>query len=377
MLRLNKMILSLIVIFFMGCNINNNQVDNKGGISLTIPNINSKIVSSFLTMEKDSSKDRAFSIINKARFLIYSSDILIDTFEVLVDLESDFKTTDLVLNEGEYRLGLEIYNLANSYTVPVVFGDSDLFTITAGNTTPVHINLIPYIAESLTEGLTTQITDFTCTQLDTNIGMLATGSEYWYEINPTSNITEVMILNNISQYNSFIVSIYDVDGSFLYSSNYGEKRYLFNSIPDDTYYMCIIPISVINNGTEYIPSTVNFSYVAYKILNGVDVQNISVSSNWLNLNIPSGASEFYSFDVTSGNNYTVAWDDRYQGSGAYDADVWVSCFDATGYYYFIEQDTGYNSPQSITVPEGITTLYLEINAFWGDGTLGLKVDQLD
>jgi PKD repeat protein len=72
---------------------------------------------------------------------------------------------------------------------------------------------------------------------------------------------------------------------------------------------------------------------------------------------------WYSFNVTNGNSYTVQWDDTYDGSGLYTADVIVDVFKANLTTSYISYgDNGYFFPSSFNANE-TGTVYVRVTPY--------------
>ncbi|MDH5718167.1 MAG: DUF4215 domain-containing protein [Spirochaetia bacterium] len=96
------------------------------------------------------------------------------------------------------------------------------------------------------------------------------------------------------------------------------------------------------------------------------------NSGFYSMYLPTlGQSEFFSFNATGTTQYAIYWDDSYDGTGTYSADIWMSAIDSTFTTLFSMVDSGYNFPQIIYPAPGMVTL--EANANWLEGTLGVNV----
>ena len=90
---------------------------------------------------------------------------------------------------------------------------------------------------------------------------------------------------------------------------------------------------------------------------------------------------FVSVNVTSGTSYTIYWDDEFDGSGAYTADVQTSAYYADETPLFESIDSGYpggaedysgaNGMQFTAVQTGI--VYILLDPYYGTGTVGVRV----
>lgn len=87
-----------------------------------------------------------------------------------------------------------------------------------------------------------------------------------------------------------------------------------------------------------------------------------------------GEVKCFYFNATPGSTYAIAWDDSYQGSGAYYCNVKVSAYrqDLTT-AYFSNIDSGYSTPRIITAQESL--VYIKVVGLYttSTGTFALKV----
>ena len=81
------------------------------------------------------------------------------------------------------------------------------------------------------------------------------------------------------------------------------------------------------------------------------------------------------FNSSNGTEYSVAWDDSFNGSGSYTADVRVSAYDsAATTSYFYQRDAGYTTPATVTATE-TGPLYINVSQYGeAPGTFAVKVD---
>jgi hypothetical protein len=79
------------------------------------------------------------------------------------------------------------------------------------------------------------------------------------------------------------------------------------------------------------------------------------------------------FPDASGGNYCILWDDRFQGSGRYTADVMVTAYAKNGSQYF-SQDSAYQTPRMVSVPAGERAIIIRVAPFYigGSGSFGIK-----
>jgi hypothetical protein len=112
-------------------------------------------------------------------------------------------------------------------------------------------------------------------------------------------------------------------------------------------------------------------------INVLPYKTITVDNTYYsyNLSVLQG-SIIIAFSAVSGTHYTVFWDDSVGGSGTYTSNVWVSAFasppNPNVVPIFDRIDNGYTIGKGFTASAS-GTVYLEVNAQWCPGTVGIKV----
>jgi hypothetical protein len=99
---------------------------------------------------------------------------------------------------------------------------------------------------------------------------------------------------------------------------------------------------------------------------------------WTVGDVQTADGNWYCFAGTAGETYYVWWDDSYQGSGTYSGDLDVTGFQEDGSTsYFGPTDSGYNTPQAVTVVDGEDTVLIQARPYAGSstyyGTYGIMV----
>jgi hypothetical protein len=98
---------------------------------------------------------------------------------------------------------------------------------------------------------------------------------------------------------------------------------------------------------------------------------LTVDSSWCDSTLDEGATHTYRFSATAGTTYNIKWDDSYEGSGSYTADIFVSASGA-GITSFSYEDSAYSTPKTVTATSsGYITLTVVGFNF---GTYAVKVD---
>lgn len=98
-------------------------------------------------------------------------------------------------------------------------------------------------------------------------------------------------------------------------------------------------------------------------------------NTWISGDILEGQILSYSFEAVNGTEYSISWDDYYNGSDTYSCNVFVSAFnDSTN--YFIGVGSGYDTPQSVIATES-GLIYIVVKAASPSeapsGTFAIKV----
>ncbi|MDH5717137.1 MAG: DUF4215 domain-containing protein [Spirochaetia bacterium] len=143
---------------------------------------------------------------------------------------------------------------------------------------------------------------------------------------------------------------------------YQDSGYLYPAI--------ITPIAgtvTLETNPYYSAGTVGINVLPYN--------TITVNGGWYSYNLPvTSGSILIAFSVTSGQTCTVNWDDSYEGTGTYSGDIWMAAYQgnpgATPYFNLV--DSGYYTGQTFTAT-ATGTVYLEANANWSSGSLGVSV----
>lgn len=380
----NKKILVILLslLFFLGCNNSRLELkEEKGAISLNVP-VMSDIVSDTLTKTVKGQKKRALLVADIIEYEIYSGNDLYQTGSIATE-SIVFHEGNIDIYPGTYTMVVNIYNLDVSSELPVSTGFSEEFVVESGLYTPVIITTIPNsptVVDS-NDVLTLYNSDFVPTIV---ADVFNVGSEMWFEYTALYDNTELTFDFVAGDYNTeFIVFLYNSEGLLVdvLETLYNDSMVLSGSA-GDIYYIGVLyvdlsegsPVSALNEVTllssEYIPVVEPEPPV-------VVVDNIVASDTWQVLEITFGESNFYTVDVTPGSTYVLSWDDAFNGSGTYSADVWVSVDDNLGNNYIYQQDSGFSNPVTLTIPDGVSTLTVEINGNWNGGFLGVFFQEVN
>ncbi len=126
-------------------------------------------------------------------------------------------------------------------------------------------------------------------------------------------------------------------------------------------------ISIPNNDQDKNPYTFTITGT------GSTSGNTLTLGNWTQGAISTaGEVKTYSFNTTPGVSYAIAWDDSYQGSGAYSCDIKVSAYlqnQTTA--YFSNADSGYTAPRTIVAQDNI--VYIKVAGYSVSSTGGFAL----
>ncbi|MBN1646669.1 MAG: hypothetical protein JW874_01435 [Spirochaetales bacterium] len=107
----------------------------------------------------------------------------------------------------------------------------------------------------------------------------------------------------------------------------------------------------------------------------IEITSISLDEGWVVFTIEDEEYMYFSFDATAGTTYEIQWDDDYDGTDTYDADIIVAAYESDHETtYFTSDDSGYTYPAVITPAED-GAVYIEIRtfAFSNGGTAAIQV----
>lgn len=269
MLHLNKIITIILLLLFLGCNINNTSNDNnnevttsKGTVNISIPNISPRILESLAGIENS----RAFNFIDKIE-ITATKDGVSKVFSSNLTLNEE-KKISIILEEGDYTISAKIYNLKVSEIDPVVSG-SEYITIKSNQKNNLNIILIPYTTIEIIENAEIVITEPEYTEYTYNLSdhwkddylfeeITSTGKEYWYEFTPTSPVTEITLLTESLTSPPALISIFSRRGKLLNSMELFNTSFKTRTIVDEKCYVCVLPIKTITEVFEDYSEIISF-----------------------------------------------------------------------------------------------------------------------
>jgi len=298
-LRLSKLLTLFFVIVSFSCNINNITDEGvTGRVNISIPKV-TPLLSEALS-------SRGFFKASRVEITVFSSstEVLTKTVDNVLD-----STAPIYINleQGAYTIKMEIFNTNISETVPVVSGISEEFVISPGVETSVHLKLTPENPVSVTLGseftiIPDQYTVFNGSST-TNIG-----DEYWYSFDAVSDITTIKVMGNDLLYSPAVVFVYDVSGTKIKINDFSIGNIAVNTVLGSTYFVCIAPLKVSINSTDYFQSEIsilineatadanNSVDTALPILQDVDYSGIIESDTDF---------DYYSIDLIGGKTYSI------------------------------------------------------------------------
>lgn len=232
---------------------------------------------------------------------------------------------------------------------------------------------------------------FTYTQVDANHFIMTYGAYtvdlYRKSLYPVTPFDPSLIYDSWIQTDSPFpttqVTVFNSDGTFDVYNDYNETNFYMSG----TYTIDSSTISLDMGMGATVYDYIIISPNQLELTFGMSVVNlyrksaypcgtipsITVNGGWVEVTLALGEITYLSFDGTLGTSYTVYWDDSFDGTGTYDADVYVATYHQDlATYIFSPTDSGYTFPRNFTAT-ATETMYLEINAFFSGGTLAIRV----
>lgn len=359
MLHLNKIITIFLLLLFLGCNINNTSNDsknksevvkNEGTVNISIPNISPRILESLAEIKNS----RAVNYIDKIEITatkngvsqVFSSDLTLN----------EEKKISIILEEGDYTISAKIYNLKVSETDPVVSGSEDI-TIISNQKNYLNIVLTPCVATEIAENTDVIISEPSYTEYRYTLAeywsgfsgditktwieeITSTGKEYWYEITPTSNFTEVKLLTQSLTSPPALISMYDQTGKLIRSMDLFKNNFITKTVIGEKYYICVLPIKTVTGEIEDCSETITFKVSPPEIVAVEDDGNNSVDT----------AIIIGLLDGINGNFNSPTDSDFYKLEGALDYNIYFSSF-------------GESEDFKINIIDGETVTQVDLNEY--------------
>lgn len=281
---LNKIVITLLILITFGCNITTSNESSKkdGTVNISIPNISPRILES---LSKNNS--RGFNVIDKIVLKVSKDNITTEYINNLT-LNEDKQIT-LILEEGDYQISADIYNLKVSETEPVVTGQGDI-TIIPGTSNTLKIILTPHNPLTIEEDTEVTITDIVYTEYSYTLyedlytdwvevtdefgdswweeqkvykefwdeELIATGKEYWYEFTATEDVTKVTLLTQTLSSPPALISVYDSNGLHLNSIELFSNYQYIRTPKGEKFYISVLPVKTISDGIENFSEAVSF-----------------------------------------------------------------------------------------------------------------------
>jgi hypothetical protein len=232
------------------------------------------------------------------------------------------------------------------------------YTITVRVYAEGYTGYVPATSAAITDTVTPLTVDAAYTA-----GAISAASEvHWYSFPAASGTFYFMRWDETGGSGSYTgnirVSAYQADGTTLFTTI-------------DSGYTAPQTIMGDYTGTVYlrVSGSAPGSY-AVKVDTGIPLTVGSGSgSAWTTGTMSAGSQiDWYSFTASSGDTYTVQWDDSYLGTSTYSADIRVTAYRADGTAFFTNIDNGYTTPQTITGYDG--TVYLRVTPYSSSSALG-------
>ncbi len=142
-------------------------------------------------------------------------------------------------------------------------------------------------------------------------------------------------------------------------------------------FLMLITLNIMNCSTKDSPKEDHPVSV-----NSIEPGDIMISESqigqWISGEI-GNTPRWYYFTAKVGKNYAIFWDDSYQGSGSYNADIKVSLYDSNKSNMIeIEKDSGYTNPFTYDSSSAIedVNIYIKVDIYF-QGNFGLKIEKVN
>jgi hypothetical protein len=101
---------------------------------------------------------------------------------------------------------------------------------------------------------------------------------------------------------------------------------------------------------------------------------LTLGTTWVEGSINAGDVVTYTATVAIGTNYTITWNDGFEGDGTMTADIEVSAYDDADLsnYYFMS-DSGWDFPKTILASTTTLVIVVQGYASYDAGTYALQV----
>lgn len=287
-----------------------NEVEQGGGIELSIPTISSELKADLLktAFQIDS---RAVLGTQRIDYIVTSNDTVVISSSVNSDsfIEGSLYVE---LEPGDYNISVEVFNTFTSDIDPMVFGSSD-FTVYANEVTDVFIVAKPVDPTVITEASTLVFdsNNFEPTIVTQYENSIFVGSELWYQITPESeNLRLNLDYQNTPSTADFYFFIYDESGfitSSVASIHDGPTIELFQTA-GNTYYIGVLYIDFAGGVNTNHVGELTVSMEEYIPV----YTSIPVSEEWTDIILTEGETSLFIVEnLEPGKTYDVEVMDRY------------------------------------------------------------------
>lgn len=310
----NKVFILLFsLVLLLGCNnevLNSVKDEDAANVVITIPRVAPYVLESLLSNKVD---NRAIVAIDKVVFTIFQDALLIKTIEKT--LSDTTTSSSILLAEGTYTLQADIYNLDNSDTVPVIYAFSNQFTVVHGEIVNLSLKGLPNSPTEIIEGydLIINRTDFVFTEINMDNGSLNMGSEMWFSVDTTSDLSSIVFSEDIEGFNCYV---FDNSGTFIDSIT---KDTLIETVVDGKLYLAFIAI---NYDLPYYQPADSFSLQVNSIIEVDDGKDTILTATEVSTNGSVNTSAFekledvdyFSFNTISGYDYYIEFRSKIESS---------------------------------------------------------------
>lgn len=242
---------------------------------------------------------------------------------------------------------------------------------TGGNTFYIGVIFVSFSDTSMVDQVgTTTISMETLVPEYTNIPL----SDVWSDISVSSGQISYFTATGLESGKTYRVDIVEPDSGITYIDALISNSELYG-------YEDSLSFTVGDNETTYdfyMRADYGYGDVQIRVVEDIPVvyhDVLVVSDEWQSIYISDDAVDLYSIDVTPGSTYSIRWDDSYEGSDTYSADVEIYVKDSNGDYIFTAKDSGYTNPQTFTVDETCDLITIYIDACYDGGSLGLLITE--
>ncbi|MCK5268230.1 MAG: Ig-like domain-containing protein [Spirochaetes bacterium] len=312
-----------------------------------------------------------------------------------IDVAINLSQIQVIFNENLTGIDSASFSINNSVLGTISYDPSiktAVFTITNGELSPSTVYTVSLSSDIKdTENNSLDATNFSFTTGTVSDNIAPSWNTGWpkydnvsdnsfnlkYNINETGSVYYVVVSNNSTaptseqvkngtNYNGTPVF---QSGAASASGNIEGTKTVAGLSPNTTYDIYIVPVDNFNNLN---PSPVSLTLTT--------LDGPLTLGNWTAGSLTATEIKWHYFNASAGKTYGVYWDDSYQGSGSYTADIKVSAFNSDySITNFYQTDSGYSSPQTI-LADSSGIYYIKVEEYYSGsshGTYAIKVEEME